>query len=281
MEANDYLELVRMVAHEQARLSSSTFFFTGEDRLRVTTFNAAAGVELSIEGRFIGPAGRVQAFVERHVPNTDRTVASSTFGLGEGFLLGVQIRATAGTPRIGQCFALLEVVRGQTGAVIPLATLVQGYATDTQRLAWPGSPVLASADGPGVVRSVADADPAAGAESTVTVPANARWRLLTFRGELVTDATVANRTVTLIVDDGVTTLASVTASAAQTAGQTRQYQAYASGGAPRLDGTVFYLPIPPELLLMGGFRLRTSTAGLQAGDNYGAPQVLVEEWIED
>ncbi len=281
MELQTYSELARFAALHQAKASSSAFYFTGEDALRVTTFNAAAGVTLAIEGRRIDVDGHIQPFAERHVPTTDRTVASTTFPLGEGFLLNVQLRATAGTPRIAQCFAILEVVRGVTGSVVPLATLVQGYVTDTSRLAWPGSPLRSSIDGPGVIRSIAGTDPAAGAEIAEVVPANARWQLDTVRVELVTDATVANRTVTLIVDDGATTLASVTASAAQAASLTRQYQAYASGGAPRLDGTVFYLPIPPELMLMGGFRVRTSTAGIVAGDNFGAPQLLVEEWIED
>ena len=120
MEMQDYRELARLTAEHQARLSSSSFFFTGEDRLRVTSFNSAAGVTLAIEGRRIDPEGRLVAFAERHVPNTDRTVATSTFAIGEGFILNVQVRASAGTPHRGQCFAILEVVRGQTGAVVPI-----------------------------------------------------------------------------------------------------------------------------------------------------------------
>ena len=37
----------------------------------------------------------------------------------------------------------------------------------------------------------------------------------------------------------------------------------------------------PELILQGGDRIRTQTSGIQAGDNYSAPVLHLEEWIED
>ena len=35
-----------------------------------------------------------------------------------------------------------------------------------------------------------------------------------------------------------------------------------------------------DLILLAGHRIRTSTSSLQAGDDWGAPQLLVEEWLE-
>lgn len=259
----------------------SGFYVTGEDALRVTSWNSAAGVALSVEGRLLDFRGRAGAFAERHVPNTDRTAASSLFRLGEGWLQNVQLRASAGTPRRGQCFVLLELVRGLTGAVIPLATLAQGYVTDTQRRSWPGSPFELSTEGPGVVRSITGSDPAAGAEFTETVPANTRWRVISLLVSLVTSATVASRLPLFYVDDGATTVFVAAPSATQAASSTVSYLLSGIGVHGSLGGVMgVSLPLD-DFYLSAGYRLGATTFSLQVGDNYGAPQLHVEEWIED
>jgi hypothetical protein len=181
----------------------------------------------------------------------------------------VQLRATAGSPVAGKCFAIVELVRGRAGAVQPLGTLLEGYVSDVQRLAWPGSPLRSSVDTPGVSSIITGTDPAAGSECLDTVPAGARWEVLAWFATLVASAAVANRVVTLIIDDGASTLWTCDASVAQTASQTRNYNAYATGVAPDLTGTTFRLPGPFPLDLPAGARIRTSTALLDAGRQLG------------
>lgn len=133
----------------------------------------------------------------------------------------------------------------------------------------------------GFVRSVLGTDPAAGAEVSETVPTNARWKLHSIIASLVTDGTVANRNVNWIIDDGTTTLytsndntnhaATTTASHILSENQTRG-----------TIGTIYNSPMNPVgLVLFQGWRIRTSTTNLQAGDNWAAPQIFVEEWIEE
>lgn len=177
-------------------------YLSGDDHLRITTFNAATGVTLAIEGRLLDEEGRVNVIGDRHVPNTNRTTANTIFRLPKGWLLDVSVRASVGTPLIGQCFAVVELVRGFSGAVAALAVLAQGYVTATPRLGWPGSGVRESVDGPGVLRSIAGTQPGAGAEVSETVPTGARWELLVAYLGLTTSATVANRNVGLTLDDG-------------------------------------------------------------------------------
>jgi hypothetical protein len=260
-------------------VDSDAIYVTGEDCLRITSFNSLAGVVLALEGRFLRMDGIVVPFVERHVPNSNYTAATSLVTLGEGFLGNVQVRATSGAPQQGQCYIIVEIVRGRLAALQPLATLLQGYASDVQRLAWPGSPFVSSVAGAGVLRSITGTNPAAGLECSDTVPAGARWRLNSWFAQLTTDATVVNRTVALIIDDGANILFRVDASAAQTATQVRQYEAYATGVAPDVSGTAFRLPAPFPLSLAAGSRIRTLTAGIVAGDDWTAPQMLVEEQI--
>lgn len=126
---------------------------------------------------------------------------------------------------------------------------------------------------------VTGTDPAANTEVSETVPANARWQLLSVRVQLVTDATAANREVALQFDDGTTPYFNSSAAANQAASLTRQYTA-ASAITRGADatGTGIQIALPAsELWLPAGHRIRTSTTNRQATDNYGAPTLLVRE----
>lgn len=129
----------------------------------------------------------------------------------------------------------------------------------------------------GELKIVTGADPAAGAEVLVTVPAGKRWLLRSIEVQLVTDATVANRRVRFLFDDGTTEFCRVAAFTDQTASQTFEYVAAPVGGLEYSRSGVFLVPIPP-LMLGPGHRVQTSTNGIVAGDDFGAPALLVQEW---
>jgi hypothetical protein len=131
----------------------------------------------------------------------------------------------------------------------------------------------------GRILSITGTDPAAGAEISETVPDRRRWRILGVHFSLVTDATVADRLVHLVIDDGSNTLIQICVVTAHAASITKQYS-FSNFGSTQLDPVLcFYLPLPP-LLLTAGFRIRTVTDLIEGGDNYSAPQILVEEWID-
>lgn len=265
---------------QRTLVEAQGFYLTGEDNLRVTTFGALAGVVLAIEGRRVDEGGTIVPFAERHVPNSDYSAKTTVHQIGAGTLLNAHVRVTAGTVLRGHVFVLLEVVRGLSGAIQPLATLLQGYVSGTARLAWPGSVIETSVGGAGRLRSITGTDPAAGVEISETVPAGVRWRLLGFVYALTTDATVANRTSSVFIDDGVNTLYKVGYNFSQVASTVVRYQAGAFGTFGLIEGLNYVGMLPADTLLSGGYRVRTATTNLQAGDNYGAPQYLVEEFIE-
>lgn len=133
-------------------------------------------------------------------------------------------------------------------------------------------------DGPGSIKSIAGTDPAAGGEVSETVPANAVWRLKSLYASLVTDANVANREVSLSIDDGTNTYSRAFSGQAHPASTTGLYSVSPVGTRYNrflLEGTA--IPIPSQLS-SAGHRFVSITGNLQAGDNYGAPQLLVEEW---
>lgn len=264
----------------QALLDANGVFLTGEDNLRLTTFGGVAGAEIAIEGRLIQDSTKVVAFRERHVPNNNYTAASTVHNLGDGVLTHVQLRATSSALLGGGVFAILEIVRGGSGAVQPLATLLQGYVTTNARLAWPGSPILPSTAGAGRLRTITGTDQVAGVEITETVPAGVRWRLMSFTAILTTSAVVGNRAPSIIIDDGTTTAfqlgTNATVAASGGAGFTWAAGLGSFGGTG--NGNAGALPDPT--IVGPGYRIRTQTGSFDVGDNWGAPRYLLEEFIE-
>jgi len=265
---------------QRALLDSPGLYLTGEDNLRLTTIGAVAGVTIVMEGRLVTMDGRVVPLAERHTPNSNYTAATQIFGLSEGTLTNVQLRASSAGLLGGGVWCVLEIVRGGGSNAQALGTLLQGYATTNGRLAWPGSLILPATFGAGRIRSITGTDPAANVEISETVPAGVRWRLVAFSASLTTDANVAARDVRLVIDDGTTTLLQLPADQTQAASLTIRYTAIAGApiATPRNTGAV--ITLPRDLLLSPGYRIATLTASRQVGDNWTAPQYEVEEFIE-
>jgi len=256
------------------------FFFDNDDSLQLTAWNSLASVALAISGRFVRPDGTIEPFVERHVPNTNRTASTAIFPRGCGWLTDLSIIASGATPQRGQTFVRVDVVRGQSSPIIVLSTIAQGYVTATKRLAYPGSAIEDSLSGAGALRSIAGTDPAANVEISETVPTGTRWRLRSVRATLVSDANVANREVALQIDDGTTVYFEAASGANQAASLTRQYTfAPTAVRGAAATGTGILVAIA-DLLLAAGHRFGTATTNRQATDNWGAPQYLVEEFLE-
>jgi len=255
-------------------------FVTGEDNLRVRAWGSAAGVTLTVTARTLSLDGELRPIVKDFAASADRTLTSQAVRLEKGWLTNVLVLATAGTPGLGRVFVVVDLIRGIDGGVTHVATLAAGYVSATQALAWPGAPIETSIAGAGAIRSITGTNPAAGVEIIETVPAGARWRLHSIAATLTTSATAANRVVNWAFDDGALTYYQATAAALQAASLVRQYVAAAAGGGGSTLDVTIAAPLPLGRVLAAGHRILTLTTNLQAGDNWGAPQLLVEEWIE-
>lgn len=267
---------------------SSLVYLTGEDSLRLTAFNSAAGVTLTLKGRFLpavlypdGSLPRVQAFRHDLVPATNRTASTRTETLGEGWLLDAHVVVSAGSSSHGQCYAFVSIVRGKTGAIEELSTISSGYVTANQRLPVVMNSFAGMGDGAGALRSITGATPAAGANISEAVPTGARWELLGFRYQLVTSAVVGTRIVSLLFDDGVNNPFNCSGPPqTQAASQTFIYfhgQAQVSVSAAT---NANQSALPVDNRLAAGFRIRTQTAAIDVGDQFSGVQYLVREWIE-
>jgi hypothetical protein len=256
-------------------------YLSPDDHLFLRVWNSAAGVTVSLRYRYLAPRAGVLAGTITLTPSTDRAANFQRVPLAEGFLLSVTLATAAGTPKRGQTFCQVGIVRGGVLANEPAALLISDYLADTLLLAWPGGLLRSSVEGPGFLRSITGSDPAAGAEISETVPTNARWRLIGLTAQLFNDATVANRFAALVFDDGASIYARATFDQATTTLQAPVHS-WSMGGNPSGGQTnMRTMPLAQPNALLAGQRIRTATASLQAGDNWSAPVYLVEEWIEE
>jgi hypothetical protein len=259
----------------------SLVYLTGEDFVRLVSWNSLAAVKLTMRMRILTPAAQVVIYPVDQTPNTDRSAKASDSTPIEGWLLGVSVEASTGTPARGQTFAMVKLMRGSAATSIEIATIAADYVTSQQRLSYPGSGVTSSLAGQGFIRTVTGTDPGAGVEVSETVPAGARWKLRSLEAALVTSATVANRDVQVTFDDGTVEFFRGASATNHPASNTFRYTV-----APLGDHTagasvnVPQISTPIDLALLAGYRLKTVTALLDAGDNWGAPIYCVEEWLE-
>jgi len=259
----------------------SAFYMDVDDNLRITAYNALAGVVLGIRSRIVAPDGSIQASADTLTPNTDRTAKSTIVVTAEGWLLGAEVFATTGTPLIGQCFVVVEIVRGLTSSAIALQTIASGYCTSTQPLAWPGTPMSLSLDGAGAIRSVAGTTPGAGADISETVPTGARWELIAFLAIFTASATVATRITQLQLSDGTNVLFKSPAVFSTTASGASSY-GWAQGMplATTVNAQSAPAGLPVNHRLGAGYKIVTSTTAIQVGDQWSAIRYLVREWLE-
>lgn len=129
-----------------------------------------------------------------------------------------------------------------------------------------------------VPRVVTRANPPVGQDFNVQVPPGVTWVVQTFTASLVTSGVVASRRPSWSIDDGTTTVwtapsdASVAASTAFTFTLERRRGYVDSQSGVNRETADF-----PVLTLPGGFRIRTTTAAIDAGDQWQAIAAYVLE----
>jgi hypothetical protein len=132
--------------------------------------------------------------------------------------------------------------------------------------------------GTGNTVPVTVANPAAGTNFTLTVPAGKVWRLLTLAFSLTTSAVVGNRIVRMIIRDAAGNLVfQASTHGTQPATQTvvnntvPYLQMLAANGQDSLVGV-------PDIPLLPGMSINTNVGGMDPGDTITNIFGLVEEW---
>lgn len=262
-------------------VSPFQFTTTGEDNLRIISANSLAGVRLQIRGRRFNEDGNITPFSYDHVPNSDRTIKTTDHALGVGALINVTVTAAAGAPLIGQTFVMCKIIRGLSGATLVLGTLLQGYLTSQQELAWPGSPIINSVDGGGYYRTITGTIPPAGADISENVPTGATWELLMVEAQLTASAAAGNRVPVLKFSPSGTVFGASAQVSAVTAGLQGTYDWQATMPLTvAVLGGINVAAIPTPMRLLAGGRFLIATTNLAVADQWTAPIFLVREWLD-
>lgn len=170
----------------------------GDEHLLVQVINIhpTLATEVVLAGRLWSEANRtVQYFDERIPAPADAANALRQIVLERGALLSLAARV--GGLSAGNVWIRAILSKGLTlsGSTTFPMTVLQGYIGEFQDVAWPGSPVHLTTDGPGVIRVITWTQ-ASALVLTATVPPSRRWRLVTGQCSLTTDATAGLRLVT-------------------------------------------------------------------------------------
>jgi hypothetical protein len=197
------------------------------------------------------------------------------------FILGVTVSCdTTGGGMLGHGRVFVNIsVRNNTDASADKFqnTILAGYVIFNKPLSYPGpNAIVDSWDAPGRIRLVTGTVPAAGQEFQDTVPSGVIWKVRSVRFLLTTSAVVTNRYVSMIFDNGVSAFFRTYGSIAQTASTAYQYS---MANQASLGNGPEYVHSLPALVLPGGYRLGSSTSGLQVADQYSAIFYLVEELL--
>jgi hypothetical protein len=276
-----YLATPQSGAAGRVLASPFQFFTTGEEALRVTSACSTAGTLIALHYRFLDPEKGITANRETQTASSDRTAVTSEFSLGAGALLNLTVFAETGAPKMGQCFVRVQLIRGRGAAAVVMGTLVQGYVTGNQDLAWPGSALQYSTDGPGVIRTIVGTFPAPPSEFSESVPTGAQWELLAVTSRIITDATAGDRRPRLEI---------------QLFPDTYLRSAIDPGIPPSSFARVTWFPgaifpsaydsgavtgaLPARLIVPAGGIIFCTTAGKALADSWEAPRLIVREWLQ-
>lgn len=279
-----YLPQSFLEANSGAIVAPFQFVLDGNDVMRIKSSTSLGGVRLAIQGRRLTADGEIEPFAFEHDCHlaSDRQIVTSINTLGAGALLNVAVFVTGAQPVIGEVFALVQIVRGNTGPVVLLGTLLQGYVTSTQGLGWPGSPIGSSMDpAAGALRQFFGTDPGPGATFSETVPPGALWELVSLNVVFAASAAAGTRRVFLSIADsfasyilltGLTTLAPLDVVRFQ------WIQGLPLESAVIPSQAVAGLPM--NLRLRAGWTISGIVTGMDAADDFSSPALIVREWLE-
>ena len=214
---------------------------------------------------------------------TNRTSVNVPFQ-GKVSSAGTVVSATIGgeTPGIrrGEFYGILLAIT----PVLPEGKiLAQGYIYDGHNLVLGENVESGPGGGPGNLRYITTADPAAGAEVSMvatTVPNNALWRPISYTVVMAQGLTQTPRPGLRFLNTG-TVLYCLVVMPADVAVSTTVTCSWARGGvqnANNVNGGSM-AAIMPEILLGETDSLGTLTEGIGANSNYDNGRCLGEEWL--
>ncbi len=261
----------------------SAVYISVDDVLRAAVASSQANEVVTVSYRWIRAAdGKLDVGQFTIAPAANRTLKVVDQPLAEGFLLSISCKAAVATTR-GQTFVRLFLNPKALGAGQPGFMLMADYVTTAMAPGHPNGRILAPSEGPGNLYVFSAGAFAVGTEASITVPTNARWRVIVVVTELATDAAVGNRQPFLQLQPTVGFSLAMQPTNVQAPSTDLVYYGgthlIPPAGTP---GTALIgWNIPLDYYLLGGGVIGTSTGGLDGGDQYKQARAFIEEWLDN
>ncbi len=157
--------------------------------------------------------------------------------------------------------------------------LLSGYVYAGKPLSWPAHNSKDLLPNRGEIGIVVSANPAAGAEITLTLDDNEIWLVHWASLQLVTDANAVSRRVHLVFTPDTAGLLHFFSDANQIESLTRDYMFSQLGDiSDREDDTRLLIALPTNLWLEPATVISTDTTNFQVGDNFSVLTVMREKF---
>jgi len=261
-------------------VSPYPFGLSDDDNLRVTAVNSVAGVVVNIHTRRVLRDQSITTDTPSFAPPANRVATSIDVPLAGGYTTNLSVFASGAAPLKGQCFVIVQMIRGLGVSASIIGTLLAGTITTTQAIGWPGSPIESSTDGEPVVRFITGTAPgAANTPITETVPTGARWELIAFAATLTTPDTAAAIQPSLNVSSGGLTFVNAPLQVMAAGAYNNPLCCWSAGYSPNSTTKVN----EPSASLPSGLKLLAGSVITVPGllfETWGAPHYIVREWQE-
>lgn len=258
----------------------SPLYIGVDDSIVVWAWSYSTNQIININLRILRPDGSIITYPLATASNIGKAGARIIEPGVEGWILACGVM-NGGVINVGQyMYVSVGLVRSPLSDPFVSIPLFAGYVHDKIALGYPSTPSQRPTDGAGILTTNNVAAPGAGADWSYTVPANARQRLVSLSSALTTAVAVANRGVTIVIDDGANILGQFAAQTVQAASLAVQYSAADGITNTATVGPVADISTPSNLFLAGGWRVRSLTSSIQAADQWGATRLLLQEWLD-
>ena len=257
----------------------SSAYITEDDTLLWRIFSPTASFVVNLSLRYLTAQGEiVPEFHTRTVLSTGTTPLSVLIPGREGFLLSATVESI--NAPTGEVYTTLELQRGQgSGDATFGYMLFAGYPGPRFRIGFPQDVPRQPSEGRGWITTLTIANPAAGAEWSVTVPTGEQWIVRAVRARFVSSAAVATRFPNLVEDDGAGNLTVQSAPATGIAAAQTWDISWFHGAVNIQNNNVQCNPWTLDTRMPPGFLIRSITGNIQAADQWSAIALLVERFI--
>lgn len=257
----------------------SSAYLRRDDGIQLNVWNAVTGASVLLSGRFLKENGDLLYISELLTPTTDRAQSQVNRQLGEGFLLNASLQVQGATPQRGETFAVLTLTQGQGVSLAATSVLISDYLSAASPSGWPDSTVIPSSAGQGAFKAYTMTLSGGNTISSITVPANTRWKILNISGSVSLSVVAGNRNMFISVTGAGGNFAAWCPDAMPALTLAAYYASRYGGAIAPIVASQYALVLPGDAIADTGMLIRVQMLNVQAGDTQNPAVISVEEWV--